>query len=322
MQLNYRRRILACLAVAAATVPLAPRAAEAQSAAAQQPIIDMHFHAPHGPPAETRQKLFQKLDRYHCVLTALFVNDTAGAVWHRIDPDRLFVGAAFPCYGSGGDPTNPCFPEGNGWPDLTWLRAQYQAGQMRLMGELKYVYYGLPPTDPRLEPYWALAENSDIPVGIHSGRGPYVRREGCCPHFNDDLANPALLEPVLARHPNLRIWLMHQPGWDYVDEAIALMKAHPNVYADMSILNSVMPVGQYRAHLKAVADAGLLDRIMFGSDDEPLGPIIERIDAVPFLTEQQKRGIFCENAARFLQLNAEICTPGPKRTPRPRSRSR
>jgi hypothetical protein len=33
-------------------------------------------------------------------------------------------------------------------------------------------YSGLAPNDPGLEPYFALAEELDVPVGIHVGLGP------------------------------------------------------------------------------------------------------------------------------------------------------
>lgn len=42
-------------------------------------------------------------------------------------------------------------------------------------------------------------------------------------------------------------------------------------------------------------EAGLIDRI------------IDRIETVPFLTPKQRRGIYCDNAARFLRLPAELC---------------
>ena len=170
------------------------------------------------------------------------------------------------------------------------------------MGELLYVYYGIPPTDERLAPYWALAEELDIPVAVHVGRGPSRRVQGCCPRFDDDLGNPLLLDPVLRRHPALRLWLMHAAGWDYVDETIELMKAHPDVYAELSIVNSVMPEQMHTEALRALLDAGLGDRIMFGSDNVPIAPILARIEAVPFLSREQKRAIYHDNAARFLRL--------------------
>lgn len=138
---------------------------------------------------------------------------------------------------------------------------------------------------------------------MHTGRGPFLRQEGCCPHFDDELGDPSLLQPVLERYPRLRLWLMHAPGWDYIDAAIELMKTYTNVYTEMSILNSIMPPEMHEAGLRAILDAGLGDRVMLGSDNLPLAPIIERIESVPFLTEQQKRGIYYDNAARFLRLS-------------------
>ena len=92
---------------------------------------------------------------------------------------------------------------------------------------------------------------------------------------------------------------MHAGGRNFLNETIRLMMAHANVYADMSIVNSVSPQAIHMAGLEAFRDAGVLDRIMFGSDNEPFGPIVERIEAVTFLTEEERRAIYCENAARF-----------------------
>src|SRR6185436_12156124 len=87
---------------------------------------------------------------------------------------RLIPGLFFPC--AGGRMPNAgaqCFPNGtNDFPDLSWLRAQVTAGRIRVFGEFGPQYLGIPPNDPRLEPYYALAEELDVPVGIHFGLGP------------------------------------------------------------------------------------------------------------------------------------------------------
>lgn len=51
------------------------------------------------------------------------------------------------------------------------LRALHAKGELRVLGEIMAQYEGAPANDPRLEPYWALAEELDIPVGIHMGPG-------------------------------------------------------------------------------------------------------------------------------------------------------
>lgn len=61
--------------------------------------------------------------------------------------------------------------------------------------------------------------------------------------------------------------------------------------------------------LKEFIDAGFGKRIMFGSDQQNwpgiIKPAIEIIEEAPFLTDEQKRDIFYNNAARFLRLSKE-----------------
>ncbi len=62
--------------------------------------------------------------------------------------------------------------------------------------------------------------------------------------------------------------------------------------------------------VQATADAGFTNRVMFGSDQMVWPGTIERaiavIDEVPFLSRQQKRDIFYNNAAHFLRLSKEV----------------
>ncbi len=51
------------------------------------------------------------------------------------------------------------------------LRTLHQQGLVDVLGEVMAQYEGIAPDDARLEPYWALAESLDIPVGIHMGPG-------------------------------------------------------------------------------------------------------------------------------------------------------
>ena len=88
----------------------------------------------------------------------------------RPAPSLFFVGASFPCHREICSTGNPCFAESNGWPQLSWLRRQYESGRMRVMGELLNVYYGVSPADAPFEPYWSLAEELDIPVGSVDAR--------------------------------------------------------------------------------------------------------------------------------------------------------
>ena len=174
-----------------------------------------------------------------------------------------------------------------------------------MLGEIGAQYHGLDPSDPWFEPYLALAEEFDLPVGIHTGLGPPGTPCGCCPGVSAGLGNPRLLEPMLKRHPKLRVWLMHA-GWPYLQETKALMYVYPQLHADVSVINWIIPRQEFHDYLQALVTAGLGDRLMFGSDQmawpEAIGLAIEGVDSAPFLTAEQKWAIFHDNAARFLKL--------------------
>ncbi len=57
-------------------------------------------------------------------------------------------------------------------------------------------------------------------------------------------------------------------------------------------------------------DAGLGERLMFGSDQmawpETIGMAIEAIESAEFLTAEQKRDVFYNNAVRFLKLEEDL----------------
>jgi predicted TIM-barrel fold metal-dependent hydrolase len=182
------------------------------------------------------------------------------------------------------------------------------------MGEMTYIYAGISPVDPKLDQYWALAAELDIPVMIHINRGPPAgspsRPAGCCPDFNPDLGNPELLRPILEKYPHMRISLQHAGfpslpelgGIDYIDETLALLRDYANVYVDMTALNSVPPAFVHESAVKQFLERGYADRIMMGTDNWEAAPIIARYENFDFLSEEQKRGILYRNAARFFQI--------------------
>lgn len=107
---------------------------------------------------------------------------------------------------------------------------------------------------------------------------------------------------MLQLRPRLRIVLQHT-GFDYVEETLSLLRDFPNVFVDMSVLNSLGPRALHDASLQNLVSAGFADRIVLGSDDQDYAPIIERIEGAAFLTPAQRRGIYYDNAARLLRLD-------------------
>ncbi|WP_193163730.1 amidohydrolase family protein [Microbulbifer hainanensis] len=287
------------------------------------PIIDMHLHAGPGKvnsslyrpePGESADdaslRWFQsELDRHNVQLGLVGGPASDALRFQQAAPERLWAGIIFPCV-SGREPNGwKCFSSGKDLPDLAWLRSEVEAGRVRFLGELMNVYAGIPPLAPKMMPYYALAAEYDIPVAVHADKGPPpnspVRLGGCCPNFNGDYGNPALYRPLLEKYPNLRLLLMHTIRDDFVTAAIKLMDDYPNVYMDTSPMSKV-PREWVHASLKRMTDAGHGDRIVFGSDYwGSIGTAIEVIEAASFLTDEQKRSIYFDNAAHFLRLESE-----------------
>jgi predicted TIM-barrel fold metal-dependent hydrolase len=160
---------------------------------------------------------------------------------------------------------------------------------------------GIAPDDPRLDPYFALAEEFDVPVLIHTeGIGPPL------PGFRTAAGSPLLLEKVLVSHPKLRIFV-ENTAYPYLDDMIAMMYQYPQLYGDLSTMTWIIPRTAFYDYLKRLMEAGLGKRLMFGSDQmrwpEMIGEGIQAIEDADFLTAEQKRDILYNNAARFLRMD-------------------
>lgn len=288
---------------------LVPFVVTAQSPASeQQPIIDMHLHAlpvdffsqldppgmtRAGSDEELRRETLAALKRYNIVKAVTSGPLDFARQWKAAAPERIIVAPVFPHFAPA--------------PELGQLRADITAGRVGALGEITAQYAGLPLNAPELEPYFALAEELDIPVAIHTGLGPRgIAYWGCCPNFRAAAGNPLLLEDVLLRHPNLRIYLMHA-GAPYLEETIAILHQYPQVYADLAVINWIWDRSRFHRYLQRLIEAGLGKQLMFGSDQmvwpEAIGRAIEAIESADFLTEEQERDIFYDNAARFLRLD-------------------
>ncbi len=197
---------------------------------------------------------------------------------------------------------------GQGQVPIDTLRAMHARGDLAVLGEVTTQYQGIHPADEALAPYWALAEELDIPVGIHVGTGPpgvaYMGSEG----YRGALHSALTMEEVLLRHPGLRVYLMHA-GYPMLDDALTLLYAHPQVYLDVGVIVFSQPRPAFYRFLQGLVDAGFGKRILFGSDQMVWPGVIERsiavIEEAPFLTEEEKRDILYHNAARFLRLSDE-----------------
>ena len=304
-----KARILSFVLLAGFT-PAAPAQSNEQS---RPPIIDVHVHAyakderwalkvPNprsGQPmtATTEQAhmqaTFAEMKKYNIVKAIASNHYEAVLRWKAASPDQIIVSYGFD------DPSTV---------DLAFLRKEHAAGRLFALGELGLPFEGIAPNDARMEPIWSLAEQLDTPVGLHTGLAPAGTPYRCCPKFRNTLGNPALLEEVLIRHPKLRIYLMHA-GFPYQQETFAIMHMYPQVYADLGVLDWSRPREEFHEYLRTLVRSGLGKRLMFGSDQmvwpEAIGMAIEGIQSASFLTEEQKRDIFYNNAVRFFRLDKQ-----------------
>jgi predicted TIM-barrel fold metal-dependent hydrolase len=274
------------------------------------PLIDMHMHTglpeevPPGIPAFCRpepcqgsghaivdpgqllEKTLEVMNRYNIVKAFLSGVDLAAVQnWDKAAPGRFIASP---------------FILSPGTSDLESLKQAYASGRFGGMGEIGTQLMGIHPNDTALAPYFKLAESLDLPVLIQTlGIGPYT------PHFSSTAGSPLLLEEVLVRHPKLRLFV-ENAGYPYRDEIIAMMYQYPQLYADISTITWIIPRTAFYDYLKALVRAGLGKRLMFGSDQmvwpEKIEAAIEAIEKAPFLTQEQKRDIFYNNASRFLRL--------------------
>ena len=215
------------------------------------------------------------------------------ARWHAVAPERVIRSLGF---------------GGPGAMSVDSMRKEFKEGRFAVLGEVTTQYSGLSPDDPSLAPYWALAEELDVPVGIHIGTGPvgapYLRFD----RYRARLHSPLGLEEVLVRNPGLRVYIMHA-AWPMIDDLLAVLWTHPQVYVDLGAIDWALPRAEFHRYLQRIVEAGFGKRVLFGSDQmiwpETMEMAIEAIESATFLTAEQRRDIFFNNGARFFRLSPE-----------------
>ena len=297
------------------------------AAQARPPIIDMHVHARKGdytgpalepvcvpvdaatactqpivaiPNATQFMRETLALMERRNIIGMVSGEPDSTAVWKAAAPNRVIVGSDLRLmHGTADGRLKTRTAEE--------LRALHANGLLDVLGEVMTQYEGIEPGDARMEPYWALAESLDVPVGIHMGPGnpgdPYTGS----PRYRARDSSALKLEETLVRHPRLRVYIMHA-GYPLIADLRAVLFTHPQVYVDISAIVTEPRAAFYR-YLQELVDAGYCDRVMFGSDPGLWPGLIEAaidvIERAPFLTPAQKRDIFYNNAARFLRLSKE-----------------
>ncbi|MBO0341341.1 amidohydrolase family protein [Flagellimonas profundi] len=269
-----------------------------------QPIIDMHLHdyveqtyyvapAPDGVFSPKDYKTYKKE-----LFKALKAHNIKKAVVSTIGGDNILDdnGIFIPGYYTNSPPT-----------DTVAFKALITSGKLKFFGEIGAVYDGYTLSNPEFEPYLNICERYNIPVAIHTGGGPMDITYRCCPNFRIKLGDPYTLEDVLAKHPKLKIYMMHA-GEVFYENALRLMLQYSHLYTDLGVILWVdeQPKDYAEQFLRKAKKYGLIDRVMYGSDQmvwpHAIKKSIDQLNSYDFLTESDKRKIFYDNAVRFLHL--------------------
>lgn len=275
------------------------------------PIIDMHIHAFHkgnplfgmthpptlrgktyigvSSPKELQEKTLEKFNQHNIVKAVV----TNGQLWKTEQNDGILIAH-------------------NTTKSIEDLKQLYKSNQLQVIAEMAPFYTGIQANDSTLLPYFALAQDLNIPVGFHILPGGPNYGIRFLPKMLGDMraknANPLQLEEVLVQFPKLRVYIGHG-GWPYIEDVKALMYMYPNVYVDISVLNWILPQKEFENYLKSLITAGFGKRILFGSDQmvwpETIDDAVQSVNSAQFLSYEQKEDIFFDNAAEFLQLEEQ-----------------
>lgn len=256
-------------------------------------IFDVHLHGSKHPALQ--MLTLQKAGVYKAALSTSWDLQSS---YRNIPNIHLLYGLMFPCpNGKVPYSLQSCYNKGEEWPAINWVEQQIKEGKIDYLGEILNQYYGISASDSLLFPYYSLAQKYHLPVGIHTGgAGP---NHGSA-NFKMEMGNPILLKTLLSQFPKLKVWIMHS-GDQYYKETIEIMQIHKLVYADISVISNpdIVSPNKFSIIMKAFMDAGLEDRLMFGTDNGDIEKVIKAVESVKFLSLEQKMKIYYQNAEQF-----------------------
>ena len=181
--------------------------------------------------------------------------------------------------------------------ELVRLVKEHGFGALRVSS----LYNMLPASDRRYYPLYAKCVELDIPVRIYASMN----------YANDrpyDLGHPRHLDQIAVDFPELRL-IAGLGGWPWVNEMVALLRRHPNLYCDTA---------SHRPKYFGVRGSGweqflqfgntlLQDKIMVGLSWEafglPMEDLIEEYAALPLKASVLDKWLF-GNAKNFFRLAA------------------
>ena len=192
--------------------------------------------------------------------SGLWVDDADVAHYVAQDPEHMIGFLSV-------DPTQP------GWEDE--MREGYERHQMRGI-KLLPMYANFYPQESRLDALWSYATKHALPVLLHTGT-TFVSKALL------DCTLPRHLDDVAQRFPDVKIILAHL-GHPYEGETVAVIRKHPNLFADISAL--FYRPWQLFHSLMLVHEYNVWEKLLFGTDF-PVTTVAETVTGLRSLCDVQ-----------------------------------
>ena len=179
------------------------------------------------------------------------------------------------------------------------LRAMHKAGDLAVLAEITTQYEGVAPDDPRLEPVWALAEELDLPVGIHVGPGPFGVIYMGGPAYRARMHSALSMEECAGDTPELASIDARRLSADRRSAGLCSTPI-PQVHVEVGVIVFTQPRAPSTGSSSASSRPVRQRIVRIGPDGVARRARAQRklIEEAPFLTEKQKREHILNNAAR------------------------
>lgn len=146
--------------------------------------------------------------------------------------------------------------------------------------------------DKRFYPCYTKCYELGIPVSMQTGHSGEL-----LPSWG---GRPIYLDSVAIDFPDLKIILSHT-GWPWVEEWIAMVMKHPNVYGDISgwppkLLSRKMP-----AIVEFLKTRVGQNKVLFGTNAQGLRKCLNQFMELPF-SDEVKKAVLRDNAVKVLGL--------------------
>lgn len=174
------------------------------------------------------------------------------------------------------------------------LVKEHHIGGLRVVA----LYNAIPASDRRYYPLYAKCVELDLPVRVYTAMTYANDREY-------DLGHPRHLDQVCMDFPELRV-VAGLAGWPWVNEMVALLRRHPNLYADTAAhrpRHFATPGAGWEMFLQ-FGNTLLQDKIMVGLSRRTLGmsfpDIIAEYESLPLKPAVLEKWLY-RNALTFLR---------------------